>query len=95
MLEEVLPIRLLLSMHSFSQVFISYLDVCTPRPNGSLPSPLLLKRLRYTYGPEQTSEGRMADKEAQDGRDMIDENELAKIGYKQELKRDLSLLQVY
>jgi len=36
----------------------------------------------------------MTDKEAQEGRDVIDENELAKIGYKQELKRDLSLLQV-
>ena len=36
----------------------------------------------------------MTDKEAQEGPDMIDEDELAKIGYKQELKRDLSLLQV-
>ena len=36
----------------------------------------------------------MADKEAQADEDMIDENELAKIGYKQELKRDLSLVQV-
>ena len=36
----------------------------------------------------------MADKEAQEDPGMTDENELAKIGYKQELKRDLSLLQV-
>ena len=36
----------------------------------------------------------MADKEAQEDAGMTDENELAKIGYKQELKRDLSLLQV-